>query len=313
MTARLAAELSRLWPEGGRLGIAVSGGPDSLALLILAAAALPSMIEAATVDHGLRPESADEAEAVASICRQMGVPHAILRTCVGPGNLQAEARHARYAALAKWMQARDLGALATAHHLDDQVETLVMRLNRGSGVGGLAAIRARGRVPGTDLPLLRPLLAVGRDELGDVVQAAGLVAAQDPSNRSQRFDRVRLRAQLASADWLDHDAIGRSAACLADTDAALDWAAGRAWDEAVAADPAQLSLPLDLPKAVSLRLLTRAYAHFALPQPRGSDLARMYDRLAAGETATLGGLQARPGQGRQRGRWLICHEAPRRS
>lgn len=237
----------------------------------------------------------------------MQVPHAILRVTVGLGNLQAEARRARYGALAGWLEARDLAALATAHHLDDQVETLVMRLNRGSGVGGLAAIRGRGRVPGSDLTLLRPVLGFRRDELGEVVRSAGLVAAQDPSNHSPKFDRVRLRGHLAAAEWLDHGAIARSAACLADADAALDWTAERLWVEQVGIGPDQLSLPVDLPKALSLRLLARAFAHFALPLPRGSDLARMHDRLAAGEAATLGGLQARS----RRGLWLVQREEAR--
>lgn len=276
-------------------------------MLLLAAAALPGRFEVATVDHGLRPESAGEAAMVARLCGSLGVPHAILPTVVSAGNLQAEARRARYAALARWMRDRGLAALATAHHLDDQVETLVMRLNRGSGVGGLAAIRARGQVPGTELPLLRPLLGFRRVELAGVVTAAGLLAADDPSNRSLRFDRVRLRGQLAGADWLDPAAIGRSAACLADADAALDWAADRAWDADVGVEAEALSLPADLPKALALRLLERGFAHFALPLPRGSDLARMQERLAAGQAATLGGIQARAGEGR----WLLCREAAR--
>jgi tRNA(Ile)-lysidine synthase len=138
--------------------VAVSGGPDSLALLLLAHAAMPGLVEAATVDHGLRSESADEAAFVAEICGKLGVPHATLKVTVGAGNLQAEARAARYAALAGWMAERGLAALATAHHADDQAETLILRLNRGSGVAGLAGVRARGLVPGTRLPLLRPLL-----------------------------------------------------------------------------------------------------------------------------------------------------------
>lgn len=275
---------------------------------MLAAAALPGRIEAATVDHQLRPESGDEARAVAALCHRMGVPHAILHATVGPGNLQAEARHARYAALAGWMADHGLGALATAHHRDDQVETLIMRLNRGSGVSGLAAIRARGQVPGTDLPLLRPLLGVARQDLAEVVRAAGLVAAQDPSNRSLRFDRVRLRGELAATDWLDRAAIGRSAACLADADVALDWAADRVWAEQVGLAPDVLSLPTDLPRAVALRLLERAFDHFALERPRGSELARMHDRLAMGVAATLGGLHARPRRG---GVWQVRREAPR--
>ena len=204
-----------------KLGLAVSGGPDSLALLVLAHAALPGRVEAATVDHGLRPEAGAEAAEVARVCEALGVPHAILPVDVAPGNLQAEARMARYAALAEWVEERGLAALATAHQADDQAETLLMRLNRASGVAGLAGARARGRVPGTAIPLLRPVLEWRRAELGDVVRGAGLTAAEDPSNSDDRFDRVRMRKALAEADWIDVDAVARSAAHLAEADDAL--------------------------------------------------------------------------------------------
>ena len=134
LTARFAADLAALWAGKGKLGLAVSGGPDSLALLLLARAALPGRVEAATVDHGLRPESADEAVMVAAVCARLGVPHRTLAVDVAQGNIQAQARAARYAALAVWMGEQGIEALATAHHADDQAETLLLRLNRGSGV-----------------------------------------------------------------------------------------------------------------------------------------------------------------------------------
>ena len=218
------------------MGLAVSGGPDSLALLLLANAAFAGQVEAATVDHGLRAENADEAAVVAHICREMGVEHRVLRVEVAAGNLQAEARIARYTALAGWLEERKLAALATAHHGDDQAETLLLRLNRGSGVAGLAGVRARGVVPGTAIPLLRPLLGWRRGELADIVAAAGLAPAQDPSNTDDRFDRARLRKVLARAGWLDIPALAASAAHLADADAALDWAARREWAETVSVE-----------------------------------------------------------------------------
>lgn len=274
--------------------MAVSGGPDSLALLLLAQAALPGRVEAATVDHGLRPESAEEAAMVARTCAALGVPHATLAVAVGAGNLQAQAREARYAALAEWMAQRGLTALATAHHADDQAETLLMRLNRGSGVAGLAGVRARGQIPGAALSLLRPLLGWRRAELAAVVAAAGLTAAADPSNADPRFDRVRIRRALAESDWLDAAAMAESAAHLADADAALDWAARREWAEQVERNGLGLTYRPRAPRAVALRVLARIAAELDGEEPRGSALARLFDSLVARQPASIGNLVARP-------------------
>ncbi len=146
--ARFLAELERLCPEGGCLGLAVSGGPDSLALLLLAHAAIPDRIAVATVNHGLRPAAAGECATVAQVCATRDIACTVLEIETGTGNVQAAARTARYAALAAWAESEGLTALATAHHADDQAETLVMRLNRASGLAGLAGVRARGAVPG---------------------------------------------------------------------------------------------------------------------------------------------------------------------
>ena len=299
LSARFAADLARLWPAGrggSRLGLAVSGGPDSLALLVLAHAALPGQVEAATVDHRLRPESADEAAFVGTVCARLGVAHAVLPVSVEPGNVQSEARAARYAALAGWMDERGLPALATAHHADDQAETLLLRLNRGSGVSGLAGVREAGRVPGTRRMLVRPLLGWRRAELADIVDAAGLVAVDDPSNRDPRYDRARLRQALAGAPWLDVPALARSAAHLADADAALDWGAAREWQENVSAGAlGSLVYRPSAPRAVALRVIAQIVARLGEEAPRGSAVARLFDALLAGQPGSLGALVARPG------------------
>src|SRR5690348_6767586 len=116
---RFAADLEPLVPAEAPLGIAVSGGPDSLALLLLAAAARPGRIEVATVDHGLRAESRDEAEMVGEVCGNLGVPHAILTVQWAErpsANIQARAREARYHLLDDWALRRELPSIATAHH-----------------------------------------------------------------------------------------------------------------------------------------------------------------------------------------------------
>jgi tRNA(Ile)-lysidine synthase len=293
LTARFAADLAALGFAEGKLGLGVSGGPDSLALLLLGAAALPGRVEAASVDHGLRQESADEAALVAGVCEQLGVPHATLKVAVAAGNLQAEARAARYGALAGWMEQRGLAALATAHHADDQAETLLLRLNRGSGVAGLAGVRAKGLVPGTRLPLLRPLLGWRRAELGAVVTAAGLEAVQDPSNEAERFDRVRIRKALAGIDWLDIGMLAASAAHLGDADAALDWAAACEWRECVTPGPMGLTYRPQAPRAVALRVLARIVGELGGGEVRGGQLARLFDSLVARQPASIGDLVAR--------------------
>ena len=298
--ARFAGDLARLWPEGARdaakLGLAVSGGPDSLALLLLAHAALPGRVEAATVDHGLRAESAEEARGVARVCADLGVPHRTLavRVELAGDGVQSAARGARYAALSGWMGEQGLAALATAHHADDQAETLLMRLNRASGVAGLAGVRERGPVPGASGLLLRPLLGWRRADLAAVVAGAGLQAVDDPSNADDRYDRARLRGQLAGAPWLDIPAIARSAAHLADADAALDWAAEREWREAVEKDGLGLTYRPRAPRAVALRVLARIVTALDGEAPRGAALARLFDSLLARQPASIGGLVARP-------------------
>lgn len=298
LAQRLASDLDALWPpadrpENWKLGLAVSGGPDSMALLLLAAEALPGQVEAATVDHGLRAESAQEAAFVARECSKLGVLHATLPVDVAPGNVQSEARVARYAALAAWMQEHGLAALVTAHHADDQAETLLMRLGRGSGVAGLAGVRAKGPVLGTRLPLLRPLLGWRRAELASVVKAAGIAPVQDPSNADDRFDRVRLRKALGEADWLDVPAVAQSAAHLADASAALEWAAAREWEEHVAEEGLGIRYRPHAPRAIALRVLARIVTKLDGEEPRGSAVARLYDALASGQPASIGALVAR--------------------
>lgn len=265
-------------------------------------------MEAATVDHGLRAGSADEAAMVARVCAELGVPHATLRVEVAGGNLQDEARKARYAALEAWAGERGLAAIATAHHADDQAETLLMRLNRASGVAGLAGIRARTIVPGGDLSLLRPLLDCRRAELQAVLDGAGVTAAQDPSNADERFDRVRMRRALADADWLDSGALAKSAGHLADADEALQWAADREWEERVEALTSGYLYRPRAPRAIRLRVLARVVTLLG-GAPRGGALAQLDDALTSGSAANCGGVAGRStAEG-----WLLEPEPPRKT
>lgn len=299
---RFAQDLAKVWPEGARdpglkLGIAVSGGPDSLGLLLLAAAARPGAVCAATVDHGLRAQSAEEAAQVAAICRDLGVAHETLKVRVDPGNMQSEARAARYAALADWMARGGVAALATAHHADDQAETLVMRLNRASGVAGLAGVRERGWVPDSEHLLIRPVLGWRRAELAAAVAQAGLVAADDPSNRNTAFDRVRVRQALAGADWLDVGAWARAAENLADADAALNWAAEREYGARVVREGLGVNYRPAAPRAIAMRVIARIVEEIDGHAPRGHAVARVFDSLLARQPVSIGDVVARPGPG----------------
>jgi tRNA(Ile)-lysidine synthase len=276
-------------------------------MLLLAERAIPGRLEVATVDHGLRPESAAECAMVARTCADLGVPCEVLPVHVATGNVQAEARAARYSALAGWAGRRGLSAVATAHHADDQAETLIMRLNRGSGVSGLAGVRERAMIPPFLVPIIRPLLSFRRAELAALVAAAGLTAAQDPSNTSDRYDRARLRKALAESHWLDPLALSASAAHLAEADEALDWAATREWNEHVTGLDDGFRYRRLAPRAVAMRVVARIVDAFG-GHARGQDLARLLDRLEAGESGNVAGVLATP----KGGDWLFRREPARR-
>ena len=294
---RFSRDFDAIVAPGAAIGIAVSGGPDSLALLLLGAAARPGQIEAATVDHALRPESRAEAEAVAAICAGLGVPHAILTAAWDdrPATaVQERARTVRYRLLGNWVRERGLDVLATAHHLDDQAETLLMRLARGAGVRGLAGMRRLSRRTAAGVPVVRPLLAWRHCELEGVCTAAGVEPVRDPSNDDERFERVRVRNALAGAEWLDPAALAESAGHLADADAALDWAGDGEWRRAVTEASGELVYaPGDAPPEIRRRILRRAILSLASEgdsELRGRELDRLIAALETGGTATLRGV-----------------------
>ncbi|MBC7132945.1 MAG: tRNA lysidine(34) synthetase TilS [Roseovarius sp.] len=210
------------------LGVAVSGGSDSLALLHLLhdwrGAGGPAL-RVATVDHGLRPEAAAEAAAVARLCAGLGIGQDTLRwredTETG-GNLPDRARRARYRLLADWARLHGIADVAIGHTRDDLAETFLMRLARGSGVDGLAAMRARWR--GGGVIFHRPLLAFGRAALRDMLRARGVAWIDDPTNADEGYARTRARAALAALAPLGitAGALAETAARLADARAALD-------------------------------------------------------------------------------------------
>jgi tRNA(Ile)-lysidine synthase len=259
------------------LVLAVSGGPDSTALLVLAArwrAALrrgPKLV-AVTVDHGLRKESAAEARAVKRLARSLGVPHRTLRwTGRKPATgLQKAARLARYRLLAGAAERVGSRHVLTAHTLDDQAETVLIRLTRGSGIGGLAAMARTARLPAdgaADMLLVRPLLGVPKARLIATLRRAGVAYADDPSNRDPRFTRARLRAAipLLAREGLVPARLALLAGRARRADAALEAAVTEAqarlspgpWpDHGPIAFPA--GRYAELPAEMALRLLGRA-------------------------------------------------------
>lgn len=310
LVGRFTAALERLNPEGGKLGLAVSGGPDSMAMLLLAHEAIPGLFEVATVDHGLRPEAADECALVAAACAERGVPCEVLTVTVGEGNVQARAREARYRALADWAKRRGLSAIATAHHADDQAETLLMRLNRGSGLSGLAGVRERGWTSTRFVQLLRPLLTFRRTELLAVSEAGKIAFATDPSNADERFDRVRIRKALAELDWLDVSAIASSASHLADAEAALEECANLLREEHCFADRGMFGIeqPNRLPRTLQLQFVEEGLWEFGGVARKGQ-IAALVAELTAGRNANLAGVLVTV----EGGEWIFRPEPPRRT
>lgn len=305
---RFAETLGRLAPDG-TLGVAVSGGPDSLALLLLAARVRPGAVEAATVDHGLRPEAGGEAAMVAALSQRLGVPHATLRVQVGSGaSLQAQARAARYAALEHWAGERMLSAIATAHHADDQAETLLMRLARGSGLSGLAGIREKRALP-SGIRLIRPLLGWRKSQLAQCVRDAGLAPVEDRSNLDRRHDRTWARALLSGTDRLDAVRFARSAAALCEVEEALAYASARLAFERVREEGGAVLVEASgLPRELQRRLLLAGMAKLGCDGASGPEVERALATLLSGGTCTLAG--AKLGGGCP---WRIAPEPPRRT
>ncbi|MFP4570930.1 tRNA lysidine(34) synthetase TilS [Rhodosalinus sp.] len=276
---RVSAELDRLLPQTpARLGVAVSGGGDSMALLHLARAWARSRdiaLHAVTVDHGLRPEAAAEAGFVAAAAAALDVPHTILRWqgWDGRGNLQDAARQARRRLIARWAAGQGIAAVAQGHTLDDQAETVLLRLARGSGVDGLAGMAAVTRTAG--VTWLRPLLGERRAELRQWLAASGLSWVEDPSNDDSRFARVRARGLLAELAPLGLDAprLGRTARAMRRAREVLDNAA------------------VDL-AARAAEVTAGAVAIDRTPLAAAPEDTRL--RLVAGAIALIGGRPYRP-------------------
>ncbi|WP_240705234.1 tRNA lysidine(34) synthetase TilS [Pacificoceanicola onchidii] len=312
------------------IGLAVSGGGDSMAMLALAhnwAHRWGTRLWVMTVDHGLRAESADEAAMVAAECATLGHPHATLRwTWDGQGNLMDEARRARLELMSFWKGR--LSHVLVAHTLDDVAETFLMRLKRGSGVDGLSAMstqRALQDRPGDAMPdhdgtlpprlseeeakgrrpsfLYRPCLAMRREELRHYIRTLQVPWADDPSNDDPGYERVRMRRLLSvlESEGLPASALAHTASRLSEARRALNESTAKAW-QVVGQEPmgtGDLLFDRDgfglLPVEVQRRLIASGLRYVASTEyaPRAEKVETLWTRVLSGGGGTLNGCEIR--------------------
>lgn len=256
--------------EYRRLALAVSGGADSLALMLLAHRFVMETGQGSerfvvySVDHGLRPEAAAEAAFVVREAQRLGFVARALRWDgeKPPAGIQQAARLARYRLLAAAMAVDGAEVLITAHHLGDQAETVLMRLAHGSGIEGLRGMDYFSDIG--DLTIVRPLLGVDPDALRTVVEEAGLVAVADPSNGDVDYERVRWRQAMPQLAALGLDArrLAKFAERMRDADRALVTMSSQAFAQVeLAPDRTQAvidrTLLWQLPRAIAVRVVAR--------------------------------------------------------
>ena len=301
--------------------LAVSGGADSMAMLALAhAAALPGGIAVATVDHRLRADAAAEAGLVADYSATLGVPHVTLTPAdrIAGASIQAQARAARYALLADHARHIGAAAIATAHHVDDQAETFLMRAGRGSGLSGLGGVRTTTEI--NDSRIVRPLLDWRRAELRAIVRGRDIPFVDDPSNRDPAHDRTRYRQLLDANEWLGPAQIARSAMALAEADANIRAMVDWAWRTRTISTGSLVDIDIDgLPRELLRRLARRGVAtvrdRAGIAEPafgEATNVEPLLDALADGRRASQSGVTV-AAQGTRHGmRWRFRPAPPRR-
>ncbi|RVU33785.1 tRNA lysidine(34) synthetase TilS [Hwanghaeella grinnelliae] len=324
--AAVSGETADAVPEATlRLAVGCSGGPDSMALTFMLrnwAAERFVPLTALIVDHGLRPEASEEADRVAGWLGERGVEAVVLRYegARPRSNVQAQARRMRYDLMRDWCLAQGVSVLAVAHHLEDQAETFLLRLARGSGVDGLSAMAPVTEVPGDPyraVSLIRPLLDTPRGDVHTVLDQSGWPYVDDPSNRNIRHARVRMRnlADILAMEGLDAKRLAGTAKAMRRARAALESATNGFLDAHAFADPhgfagLERQAYVDLDDELSLRVLTCLLRFVS-----GGDYPVRLERLEKLATAlrgeptpgprTLGGCRIET-----RGeRILVCREA----
>ncbi|MGD9538026.1 MAG: tRNA lysidine(34) synthetase TilS [Alphaproteobacteria bacterium] len=319
LARHFARAMASLGPfeDAPALAVAVSGGPDSMALCLLAeewAAGRGGTLIALIVDHGLRTEAAAEARQVARWLKRRGIAARVLRWRgeKPTSGLQAAARVARYNLLTAWCRRHGVLHLLLGHQRDDQAETLLMRLERGSGPDGLAGMPRFAERQG--VRLLRPLLAVPRERLVALLGALGQPFVEDPSNLNPAFGRVRLRLAMARHELPDAATLCTLARRAGDMRAGFERERARLLARAVRLDPAghawlRLSTLGEAPEALAASLIGAVIATVggADHPPAPDSLSRLAGALKSGTLgagATLGGCRIVP----RRGGLLVCRE-----
>jgi tRNA(Ile)-lysidine synthase len=299
------------------VAVAFSGGPDSTALLhmtIELAKVQGIAVTALIVDHGLRSESAEEAESAAVAARQAGA-NAVVLTWQGSDvktGIQHAARNARYRLMSNWCHDNGVHHVLLGHHLDDQAATVLMRLRNGSGVGGLAAMREVTQRLGMNL--VRPLLAARKSHLVEWLQDRNIRWIEDPSNQSQDFERNRINGWLARQDTDAHlaERLARLADRSARAEDALQSMAEDAWNRLAAVDTSTVSFDLPawraLPEEIAIRITARAIREVTMETPGLAVLEDTLVRLKAQQRANLAGALL----SLDRGRLKISPEPARR-
>lgn len=281
-----------------RFAVAVSGGADSMALLLLCDRyAKEHGLEyvALTVDHGLRPEAAVEAQQVAKALADKHIPHHILKGKITTpeANIQAQARQLRYQLMAEFCKNHDIDTLCVGHHQDDQAETVLLRLLRGSGVDGLSAMASRQQL--YDMRILRPLLEVPKHALCDFLRHQNIAWIEDPSNENVAYDRVKIRQWLADfpeAELLKQRA-SLAAKQLSRARDYLEQQTQHAWDRCVTSEGEGLLLDLAsfnaLHNEMRYRLMSQALSYVGghVYRPRFSSLERLCHALLCADFSTM--------------------------
>ena len=303
--SRFSAVLQRQPCAAGPIGLAVSGGGDSIAMMHLAARALPAdQLRVVTVNHGLRADAADEIAEVSRQAALLSVHHTVLNwTWDGTGNLQAAARAGRWASIADWTIGHQINTVFLGHTEDDQVETLLMRLARGSGIDGLTAMARADYRDG--LRVVRPLLDISRGVLRDWLTAEKIKWCDDPSNDDPRFDRVRARQMFAKLEELgltrkrllqtiDHMQAAHKSLQIAAQDFARTTVRQDAGDLIFHADALDLD-SMDAPR----RVMAAGFLWVSgnMYRPRFDRLLEIVEQVRKGQTSTLGGCLLSPMRG----------------